>query len=109
MPREYTHSELNKEVYSIAGYYIPQKEVRLKYNDREVLYVVGLGVIDSSCCGVGGCRYALVPGYLVNWKNKTNGDGLPVSDIESIPDEETRRDITRIIKGEENITQIEFW
>ena len=80
MPREYTHSELNKEVYSIAGYYIPQKEVKLEYNDREVLYVVGLGVIDSSCCGVGGCRYALVPGYLVSWKNKTNGDGLPVSD-----------------------------
>lgn len=109
MPREYAHSELNKEVYSIAGYYIPQKEVKLKYNNREVLYVVGLGVIDSSCCGVGGCRYALVPGYLVNWKNKTNGDDLPVSDVESISDEETRRDITQIISAKENITQIEFW
>ncbi len=109
MTREYTHSKLNEEVYSIAGYYIPQKEVRLKYNNRDVLYVVGLGVIESSCCGVGGCRYALVPGYLINWQNKTNGDGLPVSDMELISDEETRRDITRIIKAEENITQIEFW
>lgn len=109
MTREYTHLELNQEVESIAGYYTPQKEARLKYNNREVLYVVGLGVIDSSCCGVGGCRYALVPGYLANWQNKTNGDGLPVSDVEPISDEETQRDITRIIKAEENITQIEFW
>jgi hypothetical protein len=109
MIREYTHSELNQEVYTISGYYIPQKEVKLKYNNREVLYVVGLGVIDSSCCGVGGCSYALVPGYVVNWRNKTNGDSLPISDVEMIRDEETRQDITRIIKANENITQIDFW
>ena len=49
MTIKYTHLELNENVNCVAGYYTPQKEVRLKYNDREVLYVIGQVVIDSAC------------------------------------------------------------
>ena len=109
MINKYTHLELNKDVSSIAGYYTPQKEVRLKYNNREVLYVVGQAVIEASCCGGGSCGYAIVPGYIVNWQNKTNEAGLPVSEVEPISDRETRENISRIIKEAEVISQIEFW
>ena len=106
---KYTHLELDKDVSSIAGYYTPQKEVRLKFNNREVLYVIGQAVIESSCCGVGSWGYALVPGYIVNWQNKRNEAGLPVSDVEPISDEGAQNNIRQIIQSNEVISQIEFW
>ena len=106
---EYTHLELNKDVNCLAGYYTPEKEVRLTYNNREVLYVVGQVVIESSCCGSGSRGYAIVPGYILNWQNKTNEAGLPVSEVEPISDKATRENISRIIKEAEVISQIEFW
>jgi len=106
---KYTHLELDKNVTCVAGYYTPQKEVRLKYDDREVLYVIGRAVIESSCCGLGNWGYALVPGYIVNWQTRKNEAGLPVSEVEPISDEATKNNIRKIIKETENITQIEFW
>ena len=107
---QYTHLELNKDYPGgIAGYYTPEKEVRLKYNGREVLYVTGTAVIESSCCGSGSWAYVLVPGYIVNWQNETNEAGLPVSEVEPISDQETRNNIRNIIQSTETISQIEFW
>ena len=106
---KYTHLELNKEIFCVAGYYTPQKEVRLSYNNREVLYVVGRSVIESSCCGVGNWGYALVPGYIVSWQSETNAAGLPVSEVEPVSDEASRNNIRQIIKEAESISQIEFW
>lgn len=105
----YTHLDLDKDVSTMAGYYSPQKEVRLKYNGREVLYVVGQAVVESACCGVGSWVYALVPGYIVNWQNKKNEAGLPVSEVEPITDGETRNNIRQTIQANEAISQIEFW
>lgn len=107
--RTYTHEELNKEVRSIGGYYIPEEEKRLKYSGREVFYVIGHGVIDNSCCGVGGCRYALIPGYVVAWKNKADETGNLVSEVETIVDKDSKTELAGILKEKETITQIEFW
>ncbi len=109
MTVKYTHLELNENVNCIAGYYTPQKEVRLKHNDREVLYVVGRAVIESSCCGVGNWGYALVPGYIVNWQSERNNAGLPVSEVEPVSDEVARDSIRKVIKETEGISQTEFW
>ena len=106
---KYTHLELNKEISCVAGFYTPQKEERLKNNKREVVYVIGRAVIESSCCGVGNCGYALVPGYIVSWQNEKNDAGLPVSEVEPVSDEASRDSIRKIIKEAENISQIEFW
>jgi hypothetical protein len=106
---KYTHLELNRDISCVAGYYTPQKEVKLKHNDREILYVIGRAVIESSCCGVGNWGYALVPGYIVSWQNETNDSGMPISEVEPVSDEASRVSIRRIIKEVENISQIEFW
>ena len=106
---EYTHLKVNEDITCIAGYYTPLKEVRLPYNGREVLYVVGQAVIESSCCGIGCWGYVLVPGYILNWQNKTNDAGLPVSEVEPILDKIVRDNISQIIKEAESISQIEFW
>ena len=111
MSTKYTHLELGKDVeIGIAGYYTPQKEVRLKYNGREALYVIGKAVVESWCCGTPGSRtYAIVPGYIVSWQNTKNEDGLPVSEVELILDEEARNNIRQLIQTSEAVSPIEFW
>ncbi len=106
---KYTHLELNATIEALAGYYTPQKEVRLKYKSSEVLYVIGQAVIDASCCGTANYQYALVPGYIIRWQAETNRDGLPVSEVEPITDKATRGNIKKIIQEAESVAQIDFW
>jgi len=111
MSINYTHLELGKDVeIGIAGYYTPQQEARLKYNGREVLYVIGQAVVESWCCGTPGSRtYAIVPGYIVNWQNTKNEAGLPVSEVEPILDEAARHNIRQLIQTKEAVSPLEFW
>ena len=106
---KYTHLELNQTIEALAGHYTPQKEVRLKYNGREVLYVIGQAVVDASCCGTADYQYALVPGYVIRWQAETNKDGLPVSEVEPIADKATQDNLRKIIRETEHVSQIEFW
>ena len=106
---KYTHLELNQDIRAVAGYYTPQKEVRLKYNSREVLYIVSQAVVDASCCGSADFSYALVPGYIIRWQTETNKDSLRVSEVEPITDKATQDNIRKIIQETEQVSQIEFW
>ncbi len=106
--REYTHQELGKDYGGIAGYYTPRKEVRLGFQGREVLYIVGHAVIESSCCGTGNWDYVLVPGYVTQWHNRKNNAGLAISTVEPV-EAETQKDLTRIIETRENTNCISFW
>jgi hypothetical protein len=106
--REYTHIPLNEEVRSIGGHYVLEKEVRLPFNSREVLYIIGMGVVDTSCCGMTGCRYAIVPGYMVNWKARWNKDNLAVSEVEPIRDEASRQRLSEYLKKSELVQLVEF-
>lgn len=108
MTRTYTHIELDTEVQAIGGHYTLEKEVRMPYDGREVLYVVGMALVDSSCCAVTGCKYAIVPGFIVNWKSGVNKDNLPVTEVEPIRDEQTRSEITARIKQTEFVQLVEF-
>jgi hypothetical protein len=106
---KYAHLELNKDIPVPSGYYTPKKEVKLKYDGREVLYVLNQAVIDSSCCGVSDFTNALVPGFIVKWHIEKTKEGIPVSEIEPIADERIRDAIRKIIKNTEYITRTEFW
>jgi hypothetical protein len=81
----------------------------LKYDGREVLYVLNQAVIDSSCCGASDFTSALVPGFIVKWQTEKNREGVPISEIEPISDENIRDTIRKIIGDREHITQTEFW
>jgi hypothetical protein len=108
MTGEYVHQELNQEVTAIGGHYILLKEVRLPFQGREVLYLVGAAAFDSTCCGPGGCAYALVPGYVAAWKTKKNENGLAVSQVEPIHDEASQQEIRQVIAGRELVQQVQF-
>ena len=110
MSTKYTHLDIGKDVeIGIADYYTPEKEVRLKHNGREVLYVVGSAEVEASCCGAGSWKYAIVPGYIVNWQNTKNETALPVSEVELIQDEEAQSSLRHIIESNENASLISFW
>ena len=110
---EYTHTNLDEEVKCIAGYYAPSKEVKIRYKDKDVLYITGNVNIESSCCGTGNWCYITVPGYITRWHNKTNENGLPISEIEPVTDRTEQLAIEKIIMENESINAdarpINFW
>ena len=107
-PIDFIHPVLNKAVRSISGHYILGQEKRLSYNGREVLYFIGCAVVDASCCGPGGCSYALVPGFIKDWKYKTGSDDLFVSRVEPIRDATVQSGIRRLIMKKESVQQVDF-
>ncbi len=104
---EYVHRVLNQEVTAIGGRYVLVKETRLPFQGREVLYLVGHAAF-TTCCGAGGCAYALVPGFIVSWKGATNPDGLDVSQVEPIYDPDTQAQVRRWIGEHELVQQVRF-
>jgi hypothetical protein len=108
MNNEYVHAEIGKEIHFIAGYYIIEEERRMKYNGRELLVVIGEGIVDNSCCGRMGCRYALVPGYIVRWKSRKNEKGIDVTEVHPIKEEGEQRAIAKDLQTIENLQQVNF-
>ena len=107
--RDFTHPLLGEKVEAISGHYVPEREMLIKAFDREVVYIVGHVVIDTSCCGPGGGSYALVPGFVVKWKYASSPEGFPVSLVEPINDEAQRGEIKKIIIEREQVNQVNFW
>lgn len=44
----YEHLPLNIEIRAIAGHQVVTGEIRLPFKDREILYLTGYSVVDSS-------------------------------------------------------------
>ena len=105
---DFIHPVLNKSVRTISGRYILGREDRLVYRGREVLYLIGCAVVDASCCGQGGCAYALVPGYIRQWKYRWTPDHRPVTQVEPIGDEDVQKALRHLIKEKEPVQQVEF-
>ena len=106
--QDFIHPNLGQEITAIGGHYVFNKEGRISFNDREVLYLVGYAVVNTSCCGVGGCAYALVPGFINDWKYKKDINGLFVSQIKPIRNTTEQREIRRLIQKKEMIQQVTF-
>jgi hypothetical protein len=107
--RLYTHSPLGQEIRAAAGHYVIEAEKRLPFRGREVLVATGYVTVDSSCCGAGGCGFALVPGYLVGWKSSKSETGEPTSEVEPIGDEAERVALRKSIQEAEKVQQVNFW
>jgi hypothetical protein len=108
MAREFTHPAVNEEVPAVSGRYMLLKEDCVSYQGREVLYLVGVGSFDSSCCGSGGCAYAVAPGFLIQKRVRLNAEGRPVSLVEPVIDETRQKDIAELIRIKEGLAQVNF-
>lgn len=107
-PREFIHPVLNEEVRSITGHYSFLKESRLTYLEREILYLTGCSLVESACCGSGGCPFAHVPGFIVRWHYRTTDDGRPVSLVEPVEAERDRQALSQMIRSAEICSQVNF-
>ncbi len=103
------HHTLGQDIESIAGHYSLEKEGQLPYNGRQVYYYTGCGIIDTSCCGTGGCGFAFVVGYIANWKNGKTDEGNDTSDIEPVTDNEEKQNIRKRLLESAHVQQVNFW
>jgi hypothetical protein len=96
MMAQYTHPALGEEVQTHGGYFIPKEERLLPYGGREILYIVGDAVIESSCCGTGSWIYIQVPGFVDSggppWSSKAQ-----VSYVEPIRDHADRENVLKLL------------
>lgn len=106
--RSYVH-DLGHEVRSISGWYMLEREERIAFNGREYLYAVGIGVVEASCCGTGGCCYAVCPGAVLSWMHEKDEMGRFVSRVEPVREETVREALVRIIRERESVDQVQFW
>ncbi|MCD6585814.1 MAG: hypothetical protein J7K96_08645 [Desulfobacteraceae bacterium] len=106
--QDFSHPELNVQVTAIGGSYFIIKEARLSLNGEDILYLVGTAIFDTTCCGTGGCAYALVPGVIREWQYKTDANGRPVSQVRPVFEERTRKKIREMLFKNESVHQVNF-
>lgn len=105
---EFVHPRLGETITAIGGHYAFTKEARLTLDGREILYLVGYGAVDTSCCGMGGCIYAVVPGYVRTSHTETrSADVRTISLVEPV-EEETRKAVAAALKEKEGVMQVHF-
>jgi hypothetical protein len=109
MMNQYTHRPLGEEVRSISGHYAIDEEKCIAFQGREVLLAKGTWAVENSCCGTGGCGFALVPGYVLRWKASNNEKGEAVSEIEPVQDDEEKQALRKLICESEKVHQVNFW
>jgi hypothetical protein len=105
---EHIHQPPGTEVRCIGGHYTITEEGRMSHQGRTLLYVVGVAVVDSSCCGTCGCRFIQVPGYVRAWRNQTRPDGLPVSTVEPVADTKDQKMIKALLDRQFPHSQVSF-
>lgn len=106
--KDFIHPVINSEIISIAGHYLYQQEIRIPFREKELLYLTGYYIIDTSCCGTGGCVFATIPGFIDQWHYRYTEEGTPVSLVEPIEDTETRSEVITLIKQREISQQFNF-
>jgi len=105
---EFKHLPLEEEFEAIGGRYRFLKEEVLEFGGRSVLYLVGAAIFDTTCCGVGGCGYVLVPGYLVKKHVREDDSGTPVSLVEPIKSDSLRKELREVLLSRESVNQVNF-
>lgn len=105
---EYHHQMPGTEVRFIAGHYTIVEEQRFKSGGREILAVVGIAAVGSTCCGTQGCRFINIPGYVLGWKTRLSEEGVPISIVEPVHGEDARSEIREILDRLYPYSQILF-
>ncbi|MFW5936847.1 MAG: hypothetical protein ACOCS6_02205 [Desulfosalsimonas sp.] len=105
---EFTHPVLDEQVSAIGGYYVFTREVCAVFAGKEVLYYTGYFMMDRSCCGVGGCAYALVAGFVQDWHCTSAAGGRPVSRVQPVTDSKWQASITAGIQKTDPMIQVSF-
>lgn len=94
----YVHQVKGEEIPSIAGRYTILEEGIISFEGKQILYVMGGAMADTSCCGSGGCHFVRIPGYLLSWKSRKNKKGYYMSKVIPVTDEGEQQKIRAYVK-----------
>lgn len=104
---EFRHPRIGEEIEAIGGHYLFTKEEILNHESGKILYLVGCAVTDRSCCGLSGCGYAVVAGYIVSLHHTIQEDNASVSTLNPVP-EALHEKIARTVRSREGVGQVQF-
>jgi hypothetical protein len=99
---------LNQSCEAIGGHYVLTNERRLAIDGNDVLVFLGYGVVDTSCCGPGGCRYALVPGTVHRYRSVKTPEGRWISEVFPVRSPHLQQRIREHLQDMESIQQVQF-
>lgn len=108
MDKAYIHQPLGQEITAIGGHYVVTDEIRIPFDGKVILYLRGYAITDTSCCGMGGCAFVHVKGFVKSWKGAMSPEGLEISQYETIEDEGLQKKIREIIQSKEVFHQVQF-
>ncbi len=95
---DHIHVACGTEIILMAEMFKVVSEGCLPYGNRELLYIEGVTIAGSICCGAVECRVIHVPGFIVSWHYKIDEvSGNPVSELESLSDHSTREEVKRLL------------
>ncbi len=104
----FTHPVLNDPVTAIGGTYVLTGEQKIGYQGEQLLVFTGHAVFDTSCCGAGGCAYALVPGFVESYRCGKDDAGRWLSRVRLIEGAQLRKTVTAAIRAQTNAHQVQF-
>jgi hypothetical protein len=104
----FTHPELNEPVTAIGGTYVLTGEQKVGYQGEQLLVFSGYAVFDTTCCGAGGCAYALVPGFVDSYRCRKDAAGNWLSSVRTIRDAHIRKAVTAVVLTKTNAHQVQF-
>ena len=104
----FTHPVLNDPVTAIGGTYVLTGEQKVGYQGEQLLVFSGHAVFDTTCCGVGGCAYALVPGFIDSYRCGQDAAGRWLSRVRPIEDAQIRKTVTPVICAQTSALQVQF-
>jgi len=104
----YPHPVLNDPVTAIGGTYVITGEQKIGYQGEQLLVFSGHAVFDTTCCGAGGCAYALVTGFIDSYRRGKDDAGRWLSRVRPIKGVQLRKAVTAVIRAQTNAHQVQF-
>jgi hypothetical protein len=105
---DYPHPILNAEITAIGGHYVLTHEHRFTIGGTATLVFEGYGIVSASCCGSGGCRYAVVPGELIAYRYARLPGGQWVSRVVPLNAPLRRRPVRQWLAQHRTIYHVVF-
>lgn len=95
---EYIHAACGTEIILMYEIFKVVSEGCLPYGNKELLYIEGLTIAGSVCCGAIECRIIHVPGFVISRHCRIDeSSGNPISEVEPIRDPSTREEVKRLL------------
>ena len=105
----FTHPELNEPVIAIGGSYVMTAEHKIDCPGGQLLAFSGHAVFDTTCCGAGGCAYALVAGFIDSYRCRKDAAGRWLSKVRPIRDTHLKKVATAAVLTRIHAQQVQFF